>query len=57
MLLVTFNIYLLSQDIVCVEIYNGKNKEVNCVRNKPRVNKLINSFSLIINYLILKRNF
>lgn len=26
MLLVTFNIDLLSQDIVCIEIYNGINK-------------------------------
>lgn len=38
MLLVTFNIYLLSQDIVFIEIYKAINKNVNRVRNKSRLN-------------------
>lgn len=37
-LLVTFDIYLLSQDIVCIEIYKAINKKINCIRNKSRLN-------------------
>jgi len=30
-------IFLLSQDIVCIEIYKAINKKINCIRNKSRL--------------------
>lgn len=49
LLLVTFNIYLLSQDIVCIEIYNGINKrQVALQRNRVQTRN-VHSFSVVDN--------